>query len=122
MRKKNTTAGDCYEVAGRFALNRVKEINGYEFQGKPYVVHAEVSGQGKIEGIRFGHAWVEDDYFIYDFSNGLQLVYPKVLYYSIGKIIEKKPKYFKYEFNEANNKMVETGNFGPWELVTESGL
>jgi hypothetical protein len=122
MTKKIETTGDCYEVAGRFCLNNVQEINEHKFQGKPYLVHAEVTGQGEIEGIRFGHAWIEDDYFIYDFSNGLQLIYPKVLYYSIGKVIEEKPKYFRYEFQDANRKMAQSGNFGPWDLITESGL
>jgi len=122
MNKKQKITGDCYEVAGRFALRRVTEINGEKFNGKPYLVHAEVKGQGKIEGIRFGHAWVEDDYFIYDFSNGLNLIFPKVLYYSIGQVKEKKPSYYKYSFDEAVEKMLETDKFGPWDLITASGL
>ena len=122
MNKKQKNTGDCYEVAGRFALQNVTEIKGEKFNGKPYLVHAEVKGQGKIEGIRFGHAWVEDDYFIFDFSNGLSLIYPKVVYYSIGNVVQKEPKYYKYTFEQARDNMLKVSTFGPWDLVTESGL
>ena len=44
MNKKLKNTGDCYEVAGRIALQGVTEINGEKFNGKPYLVHAEVKG------------------------------------------------------------------------------
>jgi len=122
MRKKKNSTGDCYQVAGKFALDRVDRINNQEFIGTPYVVHAEVSGRGALDGIRFGHAWIEDDYFIFDFSNGLSLIYPKVVYYSIGNVVQKEPKYYKYTFEQARDNMLEVSTFGPWDLVTESGL
>lgn len=117
--------GNCYEVAGKIAMGRMfanKEFGYPDFIGTPYLVHAEVSGQGAISGLRYGHAWVEDDMFIYDYSNGRKIVFPKELYYAIGNVITKKPKYFKYTFDEARKKMVETGHYGSWELKTESGL
>lgn len=122
MAKKSKNIGDCYQVAGRFALDGVKKINNQEFIGTPFVVHAEVSGRGDLNGVRFGHAWVEDDYFIFDFSNGLNLIYPKVVYYSIGNVVKEEPKYYKYTFEEARNKMAVSLTFGPWDLQTESGL
>ena len=47
---------------------------------------------------------------------------PKSIYYRVGKIIEKKPLYFKYTFDEAMKKMRETMNYGPFDLKTTSGL
>ena len=122
---KENKGGNCYEVAGKIAMGIMfaKEDYGYpDFIGTPYLVHAEVSGQGAISGIRYGHAWVEDDMYIYDYSNGRKIVFPKELYYAIGNVITEKPKYFKYTFDEARKKMAETGHYGNWELITESGL
>ena len=120
---KEQKMGDCYEVAGRMAiLGLSKAPNGEKFLGKPMVVHGEVEGQGKIKGIRYGHAWVEDDVYVYDFSNGKNLMLLKEVYYYLGKINKDKPKLYKYSFSEARQKMIETGDFGPWDLITESGL
>jgi hypothetical protein len=121
------SGGDCYYVAGTIALNEKlpkssKEFKIPNFVGTPYVVHAEVSGQGAISGLRYGHAWVEDDLNVYDFSNGREIVFPKHIYYLIGNVVEKKPKYYKYTFKEAIDKMLSTGHYGSWELITESGL
>ena len=98
--------GDCYYVAGTIAMSEklpklAKEFQIPEFHGTPYVVHSEVSGQGAISGLRYGHAWVEDDLYVYDFSNGREIVFPKQLYYAMGNVVEKKPKYYKYTFEEA---------------------
>ena len=119
--------GDCYYVAGTIAMSEklpklAKEFEIPDFQGTPYVVHSEVSGQGAISGLRYGHAWVEDDLYVYDFSNGREIVFPKQLYYSMGNVITTKPKYYKYTFKEAVDKMLETGHYGSWELKTQSGL
>lgn len=114
--------GDCYMVAGKFALDKITGLNGHTFVGVPYLVHAEVEGQGAIQGIRYGHAWIEDDIMVYDFSNGREIIFPKRLYYSLGNIIEEKPKHFRYTFDEATRKMLDSGHFGAWDLITESGL
>jgi hypothetical protein len=120
--KKNKN-GDCYVVAGRIALNnRLPKGENREFVGEPYVIHAQVIGQGAIEGLKYGHAWVEDDIYVYDYSNGRELKIPKVVYYKLGQVIEQQPIYFKYTFGEAKRKMAETGHFGSWDLITESGL
>ena len=120
---KKQKIGDCYEVAGRMAiLGLSKAPNGEMFLGKPMVVHGEVEGQGNIKGLRYGHAWVEDDVYVYDFSNGKNLMLLKEVYYYLGKINQDKPKLYKYSFSQARQKMIETGDFGPWDLITESGL
>ncbi len=119
--------GNCYEVAGKIAMNDKlpklpKEFNMLQFQGTPYVVHAEVLGQGAISGLRYGHAWVEDDLFVYDFSNGREITLPKQLYYQWGDVKLIAPKYYKYTFKEAIDKMLQTGHYGSWDLKTQSGL
>lgn len=115
--------GDCYIVAGRMALeNSTKAPNGEVFLGTPKLVHGEVEGQNALNGVRYGHAWVEDDVYVYDFSNGKELMMLKEFYYYLGKIAQTKPKIYKYTFSEATEKMMETRNFGPWDLRTESGL
>lgn len=120
---KEQKLGDCYEVAGRMAiLGLSKAPNGEKFLGNPKVVHGEVEGQGKIKGIRYGHAWIEDDVYVYDFSNGRNLMLLKEVYYYLGKIIQDKPKLYKYTFRQAREKMIETGEYGPWDLITKSGL
>jgi hypothetical protein len=93
-----------------------------DYIGKPYLVHAQVTGQGAIEGVKYGHAWIEDDAFVYDYSNKRKLKVPKALYYEIGQIIEQQPIHFKYTFEQARRKMNEIGHYGSWDLITESGL
>lgn len=124
---KTNKGGDCYYVAGNVAMNErlpniAKELNMPEFKGTPYIVHAEVLGQGAISGLRYGHAWIEDDFFVYDFSNDREIILPKQLYYQFGDVKQTAPKYYKYTFKQAIDKMLETGHYGSWDLKTESGL
>lgn len=119
-RKKVKAVGDCYEMAGMFAMGNVFAPHKIDFIGKPYIVHAEVQGQGAISDLRYGHAWVEDDVFVYDYSNNRELTIPKALYYSIGDVNPDNPKkYRKYTFAEARAKMVETRHYGCWDIETE---
>jgi predicted ABC-type ATPase len=119
-KKKN---GNCYEKAGKMILYaNTKPYTKIDYIGKPYLVHAQVTGQGAIEGVKYGHAWIEDDAFVYDYSNKRKLKVPKALYYEIGQIIEQQPIHFKYTFEQARRKMNEIGHYGSWDLITESGL
>jgi len=110
--------GDCYVVAAKILIenNYTKKIS---FIGTPYLVHAEVTGQGEIEGLRYGHAWVEDDFFVYDYSNGREIVFPKELYYRIGEVVNQKGKYKKYTKEQARKKMFSSGHYGCWDLETK---
>lgn len=124
---KELQGGDCYFVAGNIALKRsFPKISAKypisEFTGTPYVIHAEVSGQGQLSGFRYGHAWVEDDLYVYDLSNGREIVFPKQLYYAMGNVTTVSPQYYKYTFDEAVKKMVDSGHYGYWDLKTTSGL
>jgi len=112
--------GDCYYMAGQFAMDNIFTPKKIDYIGTPYLVHAEVQGQGAISNIRYGHAWIEDDENVYDFSNNRELVIPKEIYYAIGGINTDNPKkYQKYTFAEARKKMVETGIYGCWDLEVD---
>lgn len=117
---KFKATGDCYYIAGQFAMNNLFTPKKIDYIGTPYLVHAEVQGQGRLENIRYGHAWIEDDIFVYDFSNNRELKIPKDFYYSLGNVDTTNPvKYRKYTFEEARRKMVDTGNYGCWDLEVE---
>jgi len=114
--KSKNKGGDCYYAAGKIALDN-DFIKKHEFIGTPYLIHAEVTGQGGIKGLKYGHAWIEDDVLVYDYSNNRELKIPKVLYYAIGNIKTTNPKkYQKYTFKEAKEKMLSSGNYGCWDL------
>jgi len=109
--------GDCYVIAGQVAMGIIsKEI---DFVGTPYVVHGIVTGQGAIEGLKYGHAWIEDDENVYDWSNGRELVFPKAIYYMLGEIEDEDGKIYRYTFDEAREKMLDTGHYGSWDLKTK---
>ena len=111
--------GDCFEVAGNLVIDHLLSTSRLNFEGEPYLVHAEVRGQGKIEGLRFAHAWIEDDEYVYDNSNGKMKKLSKFIYYLVGDIQTHNPKkHIKYTFQEAKTKMLKTGTYGSWELET----
>jgi hypothetical protein len=97
--------GDCYQAAGRLIM---------EYIGKGKLVHGMVNGQGSLEGIRFGHAWVEVGSKVLDHSNSKKKSIPKKLYYAMGRINPRECKYYKYK--DAAKFMVGKGHWGPWEM------
>lgn len=114
-KSKENGGGDCYEAAGNLIMSpKYKDF---------ILVHGQVTGQGAIDGVKFGHAWLEDsDGMVYDYSNGREIILPKQIYYLIGKIEDKKPLLYKYTAEEARNKMAKSMHYGPWDLKTETGL
>jgi len=87
------------------------------------VVHAEVMGQGQIEGVQYGHGFVVDKSTdtVIDTSNGRDLRLPRIIYYAIGQINDID-NIHEYMYEEVTEKMLETGHYGPWDLKTSSGL
>jgi len=102
--------GDCYEAAARLIIES-------DFLGEKIsltLIHGFVTGQGKLEGVVYGHAWVEDKKGnVLDYSNDRKLVVPKELYYSIGKIDHKKQK--RYSSKETRKMLNKYEHWGPWE-------
>jgi len=108
---KSCKGGDCYCASGRYVMS-----HGFSNPNLK-LVHGEVTGQGKIQGIKYGHAWIEDGEEVIDVSGGRFLKLPKVIYYAIGRIEEDKV--FKYDVRQVIDKTSETGNWGPWDLQTK---
>lgn len=96
--------GDCYAVAGRDILFR-DDSEGY------VLCHGTVTGRGRIQGIRYGHAWIEtQDGLCIDKSNGLDAEMPRAAYYALGKVEQVR----RYTPSEARRLMVRHKHFGPW--------
>lgn len=114
--------GNCYQAAGDLFMHSTMMLGKkkMDYVGKPYLVHAEVAGKGPLDGIRFGHAWVEDDEFVYDFSNKIERVVPKDLYYLLGQVDTTDPtKYRRYTPEQAREKMLSTMHYGCWDIETQ---
>ena len=126
--------GDCFESAVRV----MNDVLSSEDKKTAKICHGVPMGQGKIEGIRFDHAWVEvtrktdfgdadpsdpqvkfmmerfpTQVIVYDYSNGRELQMPRELYYAIGQIDSDDVKRFSAQ--EAYNQMSKKGFYGPWE-------
>jgi len=99
--------GDCYQAGGRLIMNF--------FGDKDHkLVHGMVNGQGALEGMRYGHCWVESRNTVMDHSNGRKLEVPTKVYYALGRINPEECKYYTPE--EAARFMSEDGTWGPWEM------
>jgi hypothetical protein len=107
--------GDCYEAAGKYMMDHALFPGGEDHL---ILVHGEVTGQGDIMGLKYGHAWVEDGEMVIDVSNGRDIRMPKPLYYALGGIGDNLHKYTVEEFRR---KVSKHKHWGPWDLVTSSG-
>ena len=109
--------GDCYEAAGRFMMDQCTFGSSCDLR----LVHGEVMGQGPVEGITFGHAWILDDRgMVIDKSNGRDVMLPESIYYKAGQI-DSIDNVIEYSWDEARKKILEYGHWGPWDLETASG-
>lgn len=107
--------GNCYEIAAKL-------VTGEEGRQLEMVelCHATVTGQGPIDGCKFGHAWLEHTVripnsdaqirMVLDKSNGRDVSLPADFYYRLGNISEVQ----RYSISETRAKLVLTGNYGPW--------
>ena len=107
-KEKLPGGGDCFDAAFDFMSENANEIPNLK------LVHGFVSGQGKLSGYRFTHAWCEDEDNVYDYSNGRTVKIMKMLYYGIGNINEYQGKY--YNIDEFRKMIATHGNKGPWEV------
>lgn len=101
--------GDCYEATGRFMLDN-PESTDY------YLVHGMATGQegSPIEGLKFGHSWLEKDGMVRDIANGKNFELPKQIYYLLGKIDENEV--YRYTKKEVMEWIMKAEHWGPWEL------
>jgi len=98
-----SSGGSCYKLALEHVLNH-KDAT---------LVHGIVTGQCEIEGVRYGHAWVEFRHNGLDivFDPSIDKAFPKDLYYSIGEIEYTK----RYTLDEALLILTEQQHYGPWD-------
>jgi len=119
----SNATGDCYEAAVNLFLTMCEYGRNKENVRNLRLVHAEVEGQGKVKGVRFGHAFVllvnEDR--VLDFSNGGRVFMAREKYYRLGKI-DQIDNLRVYEFDEVAGLQMEVETYGPWDLVTSTGL
>ena len=121
-RRQSSAFGDCYEAAINFVMQDFDCVID-KVGCKYHIVHAEVLGQGPLEGVPFGHGFVIDteDDMVIDTSNGRNIRMPRAVYFAIGRI-DEIGNYIEYTFKEAADKMVETRHYGPWDLETSTGF
>ena len=112
------SGGDCYEAAGRYIMDQC--MLGRDDCGL-VLVHGEVAGQGSLQGITYGHAWVLDNGTVIDKSNGRDLHMPQAFYYAIGGI-NNIGNVHEYTWDEARKYILQYEHWGPWDLETTSGL
>ena len=119
---KRRDCGDCFEANGRYLMEH-GEI-AYPPRDSMRLVHGEVTGQGRLEGINFGHAWIEydgvDEAMVLDLSNGKHMEVPRRFYYAMGGIAENDNMHV-YDYDEVAEKIRRYQHWGPWDLKTSTG-
>ena len=103
--------GDCYQAAGRLAL----EFSRGKYP-KAELVHGVVLNS--LDYMPMGHAWVEDGSTVYDYSNGREIKMNKSKYYNLGAIdglLKKGYKQARYKGMEVATAVLKHKNWGPWK-------
>lgn len=115
-KRKMKYKGDCFirAAAGALGDNPIEplvdlmQLGG----GEPVVVHGVPLGRGgDAAGLRYAHAWIEYDGICFDFSNGLDVVLPRFMYYDLGKIDTESCR--RYTPAQVRHMLVEHGHHGP---------
>lgn len=117
--RKSSKLGDCYQAAVNFVMSECMFGDSC-----PYIiVHAEVAGQGPLEGVQYGHAYVVDTTTdtVIDRSNGGNIQMPRATYEAIGKV-KRIDNLFEYEWRDAKRYLILYKHYGPWDLQTSTGL
>jgi len=102
-----TATGDCYESAGR----HIMDLWVFGRSTTAQLCHAEICPVcGLLEGVTYGHAWVEIDGIVHDRSMGRDIQMDPIAYYAIGGISEVT----RYAPEEACEYMRDSRHYGPW--------
>ena len=103
--------GDCYQAAGRLALEFIR--------GKhPKAVLVQGVVLNSLAYQPMAHAWVEVGSKVYDYSNGRKITERKSNYYHAGAIKElmkKGYKQFRYKGEKVALNILKHEHWGPWE-------
>jgi phenylpropionate dioxygenase-like ring-hydroxylating dioxygenase large terminal subunit len=119
MQSECTATGNCYEAGLTTLMRLCSEGDESHYR----LVHAEIIGQGPIDDLRHGHAFVVDVVrdVAYDESNGKNVCWPLPVYAAIARMHEVG-NWHMYTLKEASLRALDTGEYGPWDLVTSTGL
>ncbi len=97
----------------------------YHSGANPVLVHGVVTGEGKLEGVKYTHAWVEiGDHndmtrtVVVDNTVSEGFTMPAIEYYKQGKIQITK----KYTYKEALAKILDIQHWGPWDEIFDNYL
>jgi transglutaminase-like putative cysteine protease len=102
--------GNCYHAALTLAMNA--RALGLEHVS---VVEGTLMGQGNLEGVRFGHSWVEANVpgqamrVVLDYSSGNSLVMDRDTY----RFLHRAQDVHEYSLPEAES-LAANGDYGPW--------
>jgi hypothetical protein len=114
---RDTAEGNCYESALGVMYRLCTDGCPEQYR----LVHAEILGQGPIEGVAHGHAFVVDivNDVVFDESNGRHLRMDSGVYEALARI---NGNVHVYTWDEAVERAFDEGHYGPWDLVTSTGL
>ena len=116
--KRIASTGNCYEANGSYFMeNALFPGNNKKLK----MVHGEVTGQGSLDGVKYGHAWIEDGNTVIDVSNGKNIKMSKKAYYQSGHIGENG-NIHTYSPEKFREKILQHEHWGPWDLRTSTGL
>lgn len=104
--------GNCYEANGALFVKRALFPGSEDLR----LCHGTVVGTGgAVEGVAYGHAWVEtpDGELVFDVSNGRDVTMSRADYYRAGTVHERTVR--RYEPEEARRLLLAFGHWGPWE-------
>jgi hypothetical protein len=119
LARKKSETGDCYEAALKALYRLCSDGDTHRYK----LVHAEIVGQGPIEGLLHGHAFVVDikDDMVIDESNGRHLHMDLEMYAAFARM-HVASNWHIYTFKQACMMAVKSGTYGPWDLETSTGL
>ena len=105
--------GNCFYNCGMQMTDQM--IFGHGDYQEYTLCHGVATGTGPIEGVRYGHAWLEFKGLAFDFTNDQHkptAIVPADQYRRVGRITDI------HEYNAAQvREMICThGTWGPWEL------
>ena len=108
---KKAKKGDCYEAAGRLALEFIRGKHP-----KAELVHGVALNS--LDYMPMGHAWVEVGGTVFDYSNGRKIKLSKDKYYhsgAIGELMKKGYKQHRYKKIQVAQAVLKFGHWGPWK-------
>jgi hypothetical protein len=105
--------GHCFYNCGMEITDNI--IFGKDEDYQDWILcHGVATGQGEIEGVRYGHAWLECKGLAFDMTESRDnpVVVAADRYREIGRITHIK----EYTTAQVRRMIHEHGTWGPWEL------